>query len=174
MSAFRLIVFLWFALHLMGAEPIGSIRDIRRMVPDKAREHPPVKIEAVTTFYHPDWGVLFVHDGTEGICVGVPEEKRPAKPFAIGARLQVSEGGGAIPPSPAGCGAHGLRSAGSKRRADGVHHPQRVSRCPRAHAHHPRWRGGHLPRRQRRCPWLSHQVLRVRGGTRCHPHHRRR
>jgi signal transduction histidine kinase len=90
MSAFRLIVFLWFALHLMGAEPIGSIHDIRRMVPDKAREHPPVKIEAVTTFYHPDWGVLFVHDGTEGICVGVPEEKRPAKPFAIGARLQVS------------------------------------------------------------------------------------
>lgn len=90
MSAFRLIVFLLFALHLMGAEPIGSIRDIRWMVPDKAREHPPVKIEAVTTFYHPDWGVLFVHDGTEGICVGVPEEKRPAKPFAIGARLQVS------------------------------------------------------------------------------------
>ncbi len=56
MSAFRLIVFLWFALHLMGAEPIGSIRDIRWMVPDKALEHPPLKIEAVTTFYHPNWG----------------------------------------------------------------------------------------------------------------------
>ncbi|MFN7561625.1 MAG: sensor histidine kinase [Prosthecobacter sp.] len=96
MLACRLLVLLCLTLRLMGAEPIGSIQAIRELPVEKAREHPPARIDAVAIFYHPDWGVLFLHDGTSGVCVGVPEDKRPAKPFAQGARLlvtgEVSEG----------------------------------------------------------------------------------
>lgn len=96
MTAFRLIVLFCLALPLMGAEPIGSIQTIRELTVEQARMHPAARLDAVAIFYHPDWGVLFLHDGHSGICVGVPVEKRPTKPFAQGAKLlvtgEVSEG----------------------------------------------------------------------------------
>lgn len=91
MSLPRLIVFAWLAAAFSaGGQPITSIQAIRELSLEKARERPLVQLEAVTTFYHPDWGVLFVHDGSSGICVGVPEHQRPAKPYAQGTRLSVA------------------------------------------------------------------------------------
>lgn len=78
------------ALPVAGAEPLTSIQAIRSLSVDRARERPPARLDAVTTFYHPDWGVLFVHDGTSAICVGVPEDKRPAKPFGKGTLLKIA------------------------------------------------------------------------------------
>lgn len=91
MTFLRLLVLLWLAaLPLAGAEALTSIGAIRGLSVEKARERPPARLEAVALFYHPDWGVLFVHDGTSGICVGVPVDKRPAKPFAKGTLLKIA------------------------------------------------------------------------------------
>ena len=74
---------------LRAAEPLKSTDAVRALPLEKAREHPPVSLDAVITFYHDDWGVLFVHDGRSGICVGLPPEKRPAQPFTKGTRVRV-------------------------------------------------------------------------------------
>jgi signal transduction histidine kinase len=74
---------------LRAAEPLQSTDAVRALPLEKAREHPPVRLDAVVTFYHDDWGVLFVHDGRSGICVGLPPEKRPAQPFTKGTRVRV-------------------------------------------------------------------------------------
>ncbi|MFZ4767706.1 MAG: sensor histidine kinase, partial [Roseimicrobium sp.] len=82
-------------LALLGAavsacgEPMTSVTFIRRLSPEEGARSLPVQLDAVATFYHDDWGVLFIHDGRDSICVGVPPEQRPAKPFAPGDRLRV-------------------------------------------------------------------------------------
>lgn len=82
-----LLLFPWLAC--LGAEPLTSIPAIRQLAPDQARQGQPVRLDAVVTFYHKDWGVLFVHDGQEGICVGVPPGQRPTKPFAKGTQVHI-------------------------------------------------------------------------------------
>ncbi|MBL9130639.1 MAG: sensor histidine kinase [Verrucomicrobiaceae bacterium] len=91
MMALRLLTLLLLvARSLPGAEVLTSIEAIRRLPVEEAHAHPPVRLEAVALFYHPDWGVLFVHDGTSGICVGVPADRRPERPYAKGMRLSIT------------------------------------------------------------------------------------
>ncbi len=84
-----LFLILVCALKSAGAEPLTGTNAIRALSPDEARARPPVRLEGVVTFYHAGWGVLFLHDGGDGICVGVPEDQRPAVPFEKGVRLRV-------------------------------------------------------------------------------------
>ena len=73
-----------------GAEPLKDIASVRRLSPDEGHKRLPVILEGVVTFYHDDWGVLFIHDGQDGICVGVAVDQRPKQPFVKGQRLRVS------------------------------------------------------------------------------------
>ncbi len=72
-----------------GEEALTSAAAIRALSPEDRELHRPVKLDAIVTYYHPAWGVLFVHDGVDGICVGVSEDQRPAVPYMIGSQLQV-------------------------------------------------------------------------------------
>ncbi|MDZ4402140.1 sensor histidine kinase [Prosthecobacter sp.] len=74
---------------VMAAEPLATVGEVRRLAPETAERRPPVRVEAVVTCYHKDWGVLFVHDGKDGICVGIAEQDRPAQPYAPGMRLSI-------------------------------------------------------------------------------------
>jgi signal transduction histidine kinase len=69
--------------------PITNIPSIRSLSGEEGASFLPVKLDATVTFYHPDWGVLFVHDGQSGICVGLSVEHRPARPFQPGIRLHI-------------------------------------------------------------------------------------
>lgn len=73
----------------LGQVSLESVRTIRALDDARRSENLPVRLEAVVTYYHPSWGVLFVHDGTDGICVGVSEDKRPTSPFLPGMWLKV-------------------------------------------------------------------------------------
>ncbi|MBK8093917.1 MAG: sensor histidine kinase [Verrucomicrobiaceae bacterium] len=77
------------AVTTHGAEPLTTTAAIRALSPEQARLGPPARLEAVVTFYHEDWGVLLIHDGHNGICVGVPHDKRPAQPYLKGERLRI-------------------------------------------------------------------------------------
>ena len=90
----RLLLIIGWLLLAAGAcavEPglLTRAQDIRALTLEQGRQFLPVQLEAVVTCYHPDWGVLFVHDGTGGICVGVAPERRPTQPYAAGVRLRV-------------------------------------------------------------------------------------
>ncbi len=80
---------LFWLTAVLGQEPLGSIRTIRDLDAKRREESLQVRLDSVVTYYHPGWGVLFVHDGTDGICVGVSEDKRPQTPFQPGMRLLV-------------------------------------------------------------------------------------
>lgn len=71
-----------------AAEPLTNIAAIRALTAEQRTQHLPVKLDAVVTYYHIDWGVLFVHDGKDGICVGVPMDRR-GKGFTPGTKLHV-------------------------------------------------------------------------------------
>lgn len=83
----------WLLFSVVGrvwaVEPLTSLPAVRALTPEQGGQRLPVRLDAVVTFYHPAWGVLFVHDGQSGICVGVPEEMRPQAGFAAGARLEI-------------------------------------------------------------------------------------
>lgn len=85
---FALFSLLWLTA-VLGQEPLGSVRTIRDLDDARRAEKLPVHLDCVVTYYHPGWGVLFVHDGTDGICVGVSKDKRPRSPFQPGTWLKV-------------------------------------------------------------------------------------
>ena len=73
----------------LAQEPLTTTRSIRELSVTDRERHLPVKLEAVVTYYHPAWGVLFVYNGGDGVCVGVSEQIRPSRPFTVGTLLQV-------------------------------------------------------------------------------------
>ena len=79
---------LFGALVAGGAEPLTTIAGIRALTAEQRGQNLPVRIDAVVTYYHNNWGVLFVHDGKDGICVGVPDDRRD-KGFVPGTKLHV-------------------------------------------------------------------------------------
>lgn len=83
------IVLLLLLAASRGDEALTTTAAIRALTPEQGLQRPPVRLDGVATFYHGDWGVLFLHDGTESICVGVPELLRPAQAFRPGDRLQI-------------------------------------------------------------------------------------
>jgi signal transduction histidine kinase len=80
---------LWLALA-RGQETLDRVSMIRDLDAGRREQHLPVRLDVVVTYYHPGWGVLFVHDGTDGICVGVSENKRPQAPYHPGMSLKVA------------------------------------------------------------------------------------
>ncbi len=72
-----------------AAEPITSVSAIRALTPEQGLQRLPVSLDGVVTFYHREWGVLFIHDGQDSICVGIGEDLRPATPYVRGARLHI-------------------------------------------------------------------------------------
>lgn len=88
MRALLLLSLVWFTVA-RGEDPLGTVRAVRELDEQRRGQNLPVNLEAVVTYYHPAWGVLFVHDGTDGICVGVSEDKRPSPPYQPGLRLKV-------------------------------------------------------------------------------------
>ena len=87
----RLLTVIWLATLSAGwaQEPFTSVPAIRELKLELAQQRPPVRLDAVVTYYHQAWGVLFVHDGKDGICVGVPVDLRPKAPFQAGTQLHV-------------------------------------------------------------------------------------
>lgn len=81
-------------LPAVAAEPLSSVGAVRMLPTEEAARGLPVRLEAVVSCYHPGWGVLLVHDGRDGICVGVSEHLRPAKPFSAGQKLRIEGGTG--------------------------------------------------------------------------------
>ncbi|GEP42186.1 sensor histidine kinase [Brevifollis gellanilyticus] len=88
MRALLLLSLVWLTLA-HGEDPLGSVRAVRELDDQRRGQNLPVKLQATVTYYHPAWGVLFVHDGTDGICVGVGEDKRPSPPYQPGVLLKV-------------------------------------------------------------------------------------
>lgn len=78
-----------------AGEPLTSTRAIRSLDAEARGRSLPVRLDVVVTFYHEAWGVLFVHDGEDGICVGVPEAMRPKAPLKAGMRLHLEGVAGA-------------------------------------------------------------------------------
>lgn len=70
-------------------EPLSSVGAVRSLRAEEAAKALPVRLTASVGCYHPSWGVLLVHDGRDGICVGVPEGLRPVRPFPAGTRLLI-------------------------------------------------------------------------------------
>lgn len=88
--AVALLTLVLFVPPLSGATtPLTTATEIRALTPEQGQERLPLRLDGVVTFYHPEWGVLFLHDGHDGICVGVPEAMRPAQPFEAGANVHV-------------------------------------------------------------------------------------
>jgi signal transduction histidine kinase len=88
----KLLMLIWLLgspLLAQNVEPLKSAKSIRELSSEQGQQRLPVLIEGVVTFYHSDWGVLFIHDGEESICVGVPLEIRPSQSYDLGARLRV-------------------------------------------------------------------------------------
>ncbi len=88
-SRLLLLSLLGWPPTVWAADALTSITAIRALTPEQAEQRQGVVLDAVTTFYHQDWGVLFIHDGKDGICVGVPKNLRPAVPYAKGTQLHV-------------------------------------------------------------------------------------
>lgn len=91
--AFVISNLLWSAV-LQGQQPLDNVRTIRDLDAQRREQLLPVRLDAVITYYHPGWGVLFVHDGADGICVGVSEDKRPKAPYQPGMSLKVEGNAG--------------------------------------------------------------------------------
>jgi diguanylate cyclase (GGDEF)-like protein/PAS domain S-box-containing protein len=68
--------------------PLTRIEDVRRLSPQKAAEGVPVRLEAVVTYYHHDWEMLFVQDATGAIFIYV-DHRRPPFPLHLGQRVLV-------------------------------------------------------------------------------------
>ena len=89
MPCLALIAFIASAPLGVGAEPLTSITAIRALTPEQGSQRLPVSLDGVATCYHSDWGVLFIHDGHDSICVGISKELRPATPYAQGVKLHI-------------------------------------------------------------------------------------
>jgi signal transduction histidine kinase len=89
MRLFLLSSLLWPALA-HADEALHDVRTLRHLDAQQREQHTPVSLEAAILYYHPGWGVLFVHDGQDGICVGVGLDQRPAVPFQPGTLLQIT------------------------------------------------------------------------------------
>lgn len=76
-------------LNCTAVEPLTTATAIRALTPEQGLQRMPVSLDGVATFYHSDWGVLFIHDGHESICVGISKEMRPTVPYVKGAKLHV-------------------------------------------------------------------------------------
>jgi len=87
--AFVISSLLWLTV-VHGQQPLKSVRVIRDLDAQRREQLLPLQLNAVITYYHPGWGVLFIHDGTDGICVGVSEDKRPKEPYQPGMSLKVA------------------------------------------------------------------------------------
>lgn len=95
--SFRPVEFLLMTIVVCAAcggrscaqEPLTRVASIRALNEEQIHQRLPVALEAVVTFYHKDWGVLFVHDGEDGICVGVSVDQRPQVPYRPGTRVRV-------------------------------------------------------------------------------------
>jgi signal transduction histidine kinase len=86
----ELVIASLFCLTWIHAqEPLGNVRTIRDLDAQRREQLLPVRLDSVVTYYHPGWGVLFIHDDTDGICVGVSEDKRPSPPYQPGMRLKI-------------------------------------------------------------------------------------
>ncbi|MEQ1748630.1 MAG: sensor histidine kinase [Prosthecobacter sp.] len=90
-SIWRLCSVAWLATLSVGwaQESFTSVQAIRELKMEQAQRRPAVNLDAVVMYYHQAWGVLFVHDGKDGICVGVPEDRRPKTPLRAGVRLHI-------------------------------------------------------------------------------------
>ncbi|MBL9114410.1 MAG: sensor histidine kinase [Verrucomicrobiaceae bacterium] len=75
--------------HAAIGQDITSIPDIRALTEERARAGLSTRFDAIVTFYHQEWGVLFTHDRQDGICVGIPLDGRPTKPFQPGTKLNI-------------------------------------------------------------------------------------
>lgn len=89
MRLFLLFSLLGF-LPLHAEMPLREVRPIRELDAERREQKLPVAIEATVVYYHPGWGVLFIHDGQDGICVGVSLHQRPTPPFELGQRLYIT------------------------------------------------------------------------------------
>ena len=78
----------WTAL---GADPIGSISEVRVLTPVEAAKEQPVSLEAVVTYPDIQRGGVFIHDGRAGIYLLFPVGLRTNSNTKIltGERLQV-------------------------------------------------------------------------------------
>ena len=56
-------------IRLGAQEPLTHAAQVRALSASEAKKLPRVQLEAVATYYLAEWGILFIHDGTEGICV---------------------------------------------------------------------------------------------------------
>ncbi len=92
---FRVLIAIFAAsgFAAWAAEPLSSIAQIRSLDAGQRELRLPVKLDAVVTFYHDAWGVMFVHDGENGICVGVPPELRHSN-YETGADVHVEGAAG--------------------------------------------------------------------------------
>jgi signal transduction histidine kinase len=79
----------WLVPAQSASEPLKDIPSIRSLQIEPGYDPLPFDVVGTVTFYHPDWGVLFIHDGKDGICVGVPLHGRPEVPFVVGQRLHI-------------------------------------------------------------------------------------
>lgn len=85
-----LLAVLVLGVQSYAQEVLRSVPAIRALDEAQIHQRLPVELEAVVTCYHHDWGVLFVHDGQDGICVGVAMDQRPATPFKPGTKLRIA------------------------------------------------------------------------------------
>ena len=76
-------------LECPAVEPLTTTTAIRALTPEQGLQRLPVSLDGVATCYHSDWGVLFIYDGHDSICVGIAEELRPATPYVKGAKLHI-------------------------------------------------------------------------------------
>lgn len=88
MKRWLMSLLLLAACSTRAAEPLTAIAAIRGLNAEQRELHLPVKLDAVVTYYHMSWGVLFVHDGKDGICVGVPMDQR-GQDFTSGTKLHI-------------------------------------------------------------------------------------
>jgi diguanylate cyclase (GGDEF)-like protein/PAS domain S-box-containing protein len=68
---------------------IRTIGEIHALSAQDAAKSLPVRLEAVVTYYHHDWDMLFVQDATGGIFVYV-DHRAPAFPVREGQRVELS------------------------------------------------------------------------------------
>jgi diguanylate cyclase (GGDEF)-like protein/PAS domain S-box-containing protein len=83
-----LVVVVLLAPILAASDPLTTIDAVRRLTADQAAQGLPVRIEAVVTYYHHDWEMLFLQDATGAIFAYV-DHRKPPFPVRLGQRAIV-------------------------------------------------------------------------------------